>query len=418
MEQEKSMKSVQAGSIAVSPRHITVAMRSIMNAGSKSCMGTTGAGAECKSFRVKGTDYCAAHQKKQGVARDVGSDQMKAGDFKISDGGERGDSDGQIAELREMMLAMKGDMKKSLEKLQADWAVRVEKLEGVVELNTVANAEHNLKIRQLQKELAAAQLEGKQWMELCHVKVMSHNTELERMGKLVKQLVDKDSMDAEIPPAFDLVYMEQGVKELKDKLAKMDASMAKMEAQPQMVAAVAELKASVAELRAQPKTFASVVGKGGGSVEGGQSKVGTAAYTASGDGNHLRFTITGLNTEGKRNEVQLAELVKGKIQELLKISVTLQEVRLLPLKPGAAAESRKVMFTVLTPMDAKAITYQRTQLAGSGITIRDDLSKEELALQNQVWPAFKQARADGKSAHFLRAKLYVNGLWVKPTPAV
>ena len=74
-----------------------------------------------------------------------------------------------------------------------------------------------------------------------------------------------------------------------------------------------------------------------------------------------------------------------------------------------------VVFTMACDQEAQKVRVARKQLAGSGLVVWDFLSKEEWACFKRLQPAYKQARDQGKSAYFNRARLFVNGEEVQTT---
>jgi hypothetical protein len=75
---------------------------------------------------------------------------------------------------------------------------------------------------------------------------------------------------------------------------------------------------------------------------------------------------------------------------------------------GSQATSTKVFFTLGSLEAADALVGLRSALKGSGASIQDFLTPEELKIKCALWPRFIEARARGQRAQFHRARLVVS----------
>lgn len=390
------------GAIPAARSIIGASLTQIKNQQDKSCKGTIIGGGLCRKPRMikSGYDgeYCSSHQPKP--AKDTSVSADRAVDFEIS-----------VETVSEPPVDPRVEQR--FRTLEAFFAQRVETLETDSEVKMQDLAKMDLRMRQCEhqiKLLSSENMALKMELAECKLKLDSSSSELERMGMdLASRSTDVIMGEAVTPPAFDLALMEQSMAELRIHMEELQVRVPKAG----LESAVAELKASVAEIAAQPKTFASVVGKPNAGQEGLVPTRAASPLGGSTNPNLLRFSITGLTCDGKRED-QLSELVKNTIMERMGVSVTLTEARLVHTKPGDTGSDRKILFSVLTPIEARAIVFHRRKLAKSGITIRDDLTKEELAQHKLMWPVYQQAKHDGKQAWFSRARLIVNGTFVAP----
>ena len=115
----------------------------------------------------------------------------------------------------------------------------------------------------------------------------------------------------------------------------------------------------------------------------------------------------------------LAAGVEKTIKQMRGVKVTVVEARRLKPKsraPGTQKEDRTlIFFRVADVWQAEDVVRNRRHLRGSAITIFDYLSPEELDVYKALKPKFDEARKGGKRAHFLRARLFVEGREVKAT---
>ena len=175
---------------------------------------------------------------------------------------------------------------------------------------------------------------------------------------------------------------------------------------------LADAQAALSDL--QLKSYAQTVANGNGCMP--PPKVPKADETE-----RRTFTVSGL-ADGKERDEQLAELVQNMVSTRLRhkdkdgsphVKINIVDVHRLGT-PDAAKGPRKIKFTVSNTWEAKALVKCRPQLKGSGIVIRDELTREELRVHNQLWPKFKAARDAQKRAYFERAQLFVDGVEVMP----
>ena len=75
---------------------------------------------------------------------------------------------------------------------------------------------------------------------------------------------------------------------------------------------------------------------------------------------------------------------------------------------GSQATSTRVFFTLGSLEAADELVRRRSALKGSGASIQDFLTPEELKIKRALWPRFMEARARGQRAQFHRAKLVVS----------
>jgi len=131
------------------------------------------------------------------------------------------------------------------------------------------------------------------------------------------------------------------------------------------------------------------------------------------------FKVTGVEVSEDMSSQQLAQHIERVVADKLKDragkSVVVNLTYARRLRPSADAKTpRKVMFKVSTMWEAEALRECRTQLKGSGITILDELTHEEVAAKQQLWARFQEARKAGKKTYFNRARLFVESKEVKP----
>ena len=343
--------------IPVSRPIIGVSLQQIKNQQEKLCQGTTSDGAKCRKppMTKTGSDvkYCASHQPKQ---KKGSSDTLIPADQAVVF---------EISEKTVSETPIDPRVEHRFRTIEAGFAQRIETLEADTEMKTQDLAKMELRMRKAEHQISVLSSENtalKLELAECKLREDSFSSELERMGTdLASRSTDVIMGEAAAPPAFDIALMEQSMAELRIHMEELHTRVPKAG----LESAVAELKASVAEIAAQPKTFASVVGK----VNSEQEGSARAACRPPGGGtnpNLLRFSITGLKCDGKRED-QLSELVKNTIMERMGVSVTLTEARLAHNKPGDTGSERKVLFSVLTPIEARAIAYHRRKLAKSGM---------------------------------------------------
>ena len=75
---------------------------------------------------------------------------------------------------------------------------------------------------------------------------------------------------------------------------------------------------------------------------------------------------------------------------------------------GSQATSTKVFFTLGSLEAADELVGLRSALKGSGASIQDFLTPEELKIKRALWPRFIEAKARGQRAQFHRARLVVS----------
>ena len=83
----------------------------------------------------------------------------------------------------------------------------------------------------------------------------------------------------------------------------------------------------------------------------------------------------------------------------------------------AEGRLQKIMFKVTTLVLAETITRQRTRLKGAttGLrSIQDELSPDELLAHLALWQRYIEARRRGAKVHFKRARLFIDGIEVRP----
>lgn len=73
----------------------------------------------------------------------------------------------------------------------------------------------------------------------------------------------------------------------------------------------------------------------------------------------------------------------------------------------------RILFTVSSLLCAETVVRLRHHLKGSGCSIFDVLSPEESKQHAALWPRFLEERAAGRRVQFDRARLKVDGVWVK-----
>ena len=120
----------------------------------------------------------------------------------------------------------------------------------------------------------------------------------------------------------------------------------------------------------------------------------------------LTFKINGIDEE--KHGAQLAESIEAIVAEKLGVRITITDAVRLGNKP-TDGKPRRVLFVVSSVWEAKELVRNRSKLKGSGTSILDEFSPEELLQHKKMWPAFTAARADGKKAFFQRARLFVDG---------
>ena len=136
----------------------------------------------------------------------------------------------------------------------------------------------------------------------------------------------------------------------------------------------------------------------------------------------LAFKVDGLLEQKTGKE--LAVQIEKRVFDSMGAVIHVVEAYPLPGKRGAPAlvagpavtdnRPRRVLFRVSNVWEAESIVRSRYKLKGSGVTILDELSPEEYAVHQRLWPLFKAARDEGKKAYFNRAKLFVGGAEVIP----
>jgi hypothetical protein len=112
-------------------------------------------------------------------------------------------------------------------------------------------------------------------------------------------------------------------------------------------------------------------------------------------------------------KVELVEVVKGFLDKELGLDIEMahfDDVRLLKTAQGAP---RKILFRVTTAVLASVISQKRASLAGKPFSIQDELSKEEMAIQNKLWPVAQEAKKKGKRVVWKREKLFVDKVEIK-----
>ena len=99
--------------------------------------------------------------------------------------------------------------------------------------------------------------------------------------------------------------------------------------------------------------------------------------------------------------------VADTIYNRMGIEVTITMARLLR---SAVNKRSRILFEVEDAFQAAAIVEFRRCLKGTCITIMDDLSPEEQAHQNKMWPLFVEAKTAGRPrTYFIRSQLFIEG---------
>ena len=107
------------------------------------------------------------------------------------------------------------------------------------------------------------------------------------------------------------------------------------------------------------------------------------------------------------------ERVLAVLKDRLKIDVAVDYARRLG-KLEDKGKPRRIMFGVRTVWEAREVVMHRKLLKGTGLSIMDELTPEELKAHKLMWPKFLEARQEGKRAFLNRGRLFVEGVEVKP----
>ena len=127
------------------------------------------------------------------------------------------------------------------------------------------------------------------------------------------------------------------------------------------------------------------------------------------------FFAAGISEASTRESAtQLADkLQKAVLDSKMALGISIVSCRRVGRYDPKAQRPRRIHFTVANVQDAEAIVSARRKLQGPSLVIMDELTPQEFAAQQPLWPLFKEARTAGKKAHFFRARLFVNGEEVK-----
>jgi len=109
----------------------------------------------------------------------------------------------------------------------------------------------------------------------------------------------------------------------------------------------------------------------------------------------------------KDRELSAKKLVNQFIQETLELSVRAQEARILE-NPDTDAPPT-ILVELYSVTDKHTIFKNCNKLAGSSISVQDDLTPLEKKLRKDLVPEMKKLRKEGKKASIHRAELYVDG---------
>lgn len=267
---------------------------------------------------------------------------------------------------------------------------RLETLEKLTEVLEADLKRANTRVAACESEIKLLQLS----MQECKKWTRDHQAQEDSKFAAVKQMTES--------------LQEQ----LRNKDSHMGSDGMDMEA---VHAHLAELQKAVTSMQSdasETRTFAAVArAAGSGPAIRARPQVDSQLLQT--------FNVTGVDVSEDMSSQQLAQHVERLIADKLKDragkSVVVNLTYARRLRPSAEHKtSRKVMIKVSTMWEAEALRECRTQLKGSGITILDELTHEEVAARQQLWGRFQEARKAGKKTYFNRARLYVENKEVKP----
>lgn len=193
----------------------------------------------------------------------------------------------------------------------------------------------------------------------------------------------------------------------QDEMASMRAMMEELKA---------DYAASLAQLREKDKRERAEVQKMVDGLAAMQQEISMLRATAASQQRATPDAYTSfklilrkkLKTSGAKLAMQASKL----IAEHLKVHVWVTEAFYLKTADG---KQPRLLVKISSAAQAAIITRNRKALKGNkDLQILDELTKEEMVQHAALWPQFTAARAAGKAAWFIRARLYVEGAEVAP----
>ena len=242
--------------------------------------------------------------------------------------------------------------------------------------------------------------------------IASLQQELESLTALSAPPSEADQTAASAAISNDKEPISVFIKETTQRLDGVDNSIAAFGAQLEVFKTEIKSILSAATqppMASQASTYASKVSAG---LRPPQQTTGKQSSRVASSTNRLAFVMKGCPADftSLNSGTGLVPGLQSIICERLKLAPgAIKIIGAFPLGKALPQDRRRrYFFRVTTQADADLIVSHRCALKDSQLVISDELSPDERAVHNALWPTFIEARRMGLKSQFNRARLFVS----------